>query len=106
MVVAVCGMFGYIVWGGCLDTWSGFSMQAFAGLWEFVKLSTASGVMLCLENWYYRILILVTGNLENSTIVVDALSVYMSINGWEMMIPPAFFAATGCPRYGYRFCNV
>ncbi|CAL5384027.1 unnamed protein product [Camellia sinensis] len=89
------GMFGYTVRGGCPDTWSGFSMQAFAGLWEFVKLSAASGVMLCLENWYYRILILMTGNLENSTIAVDALSVCMSINGWELMIPLAFFAATG-----------
>ncbi|XP_028081435.1 protein DETOXIFICATION 27-like [Camellia sinensis] len=100
------GMFGYTVWGGCPDTWSGFSMQVFAGLWEFVKLSAASGVMLCLENWYYRILILVTGNLENSTIAVDALSVCMSINGWEMMIPLAFFATTGCPRCGDCFCNV
>lgn len=81
-------------------------MQAFAGLWEFVNLSAAFGVMLCLENWYYRILILVTGNLENSTIAVDALSVYMSINGWEMIIPLAFFAATGCPRRGDCFCNV
>ncbi|KAL7258456.1 hypothetical protein ACSBR1_004561 [Camellia fascicularis] len=100
------GMFGYTVWGGYPDTWSGFSMQAFAGLWEFVKLSAASGVMLCLENWNYRILILMTGNLENSTIAVDALFVYMSINGWEMMIPLAFFAATSCPRRGDCFCNV
>jgi len=26
---------------------------------------------------------------------VDALSICMSINGWEMMIPLAFFAGTG-----------
>ncbi|KAL6960053.1 Protein DETOXIFICATION 27, partial [Sarracenia purpurea var. burkii] len=69
------GMFGYTVWGGCPDTWSGFSVEAFSGLWEFIKLSTASGVMLCLENWYYRILILMTGNLKNATIAIDALSV-------------------------------
>lgn len=87
--------FGYVYWGGCSETWSGFSMEAFSGLWEFVKLSAASGVMLCLENWYYRILILMTGNLDDATLAVDALSICMSINSWEMMIPLAFFAATG-----------
>lgn len=40
------GLFGYTVWGGCPLTWNGFSMEAFSGLWEFVKLSAASGVML------------------------------------------------------------
>ncbi|XAR73457.1 hypothetical protein NMG60_11007429 [Bertholletia excelsa] len=89
------GLFGYTVLGGCPLTWTGFSIEAFSGLWEFVKLSAASGVMLCLENWYYRVLILMTGNLKNAEIAVDALSICMNINGWEMMIPLAFFAGTG-----------
>ncbi|KAI9200902.1 hypothetical protein LWI28_014860 [Acer negundo] len=89
------GLFGYTALGWCPLTWSGFSMEAFSGLWEYTKLSVASGVMLCLENWYYRILILMTGHLKNSTLAVDALSVCMSINGWQLMIPLAFFAATG-----------
>lgn len=46
--VLVFGMFGYTTRGGCPLTWTGFSTQAFSGLWEFVKLSAASGVML----WY------------------------------------------------------
>lgn len=29
-----------------------------------------------MENWYYRILILLTGNLKNAEIAVDALSVW------------------------------
>ncbi|CAL0319323.1 unnamed protein product [Lupinus luteus] len=93
--VLVLGLFSYTVCGGCPLTWSGFSMEAFSGLWEFLKLSAASGVMLCLENWYYRILVLMTGKLENATVAVDALSVCMTINGWEMMIPLAFFAGVG-----------
>ncbi|PIM99741.1 hypothetical protein CDL12_27760 [Handroanthus impetiginosus] len=48
-----------------------------------------------LENWYYRILIIMTGNLPNAKIAVDALSVCMSINSWELMIPFAFFAGIG-----------
>ncbi|XP_050207971.1 protein DETOXIFICATION 27-like [Mercurialis annua] len=93
--VLVFGHLGYVVCGGCPLTWNGFSMEAFSGLWDFTKLSAASGVMLCLENWYYRILILMTGNLTNAKIAVDALSICMTINGWEMMVPLAFFAATG-----------
>ncbi|PAN31411.1 hypothetical protein PAHAL_5G417700 [Panicum hallii] len=88
-------LFAYVTCGGCPETWHGFTVEAFAGLGEFVGLSAASGVMLCLENWYYRILILLTGNLKNAAIAVDALSICMNINGWEMMIPLAFFAGTG-----------
>ncbi|KAL7615184.1 hypothetical protein Lser_V15G06845 [Lactuca serriola] len=91
----VIGLFCFSVFGGCPETWGGFSMEAFTGLWSFVKLSAASGVMLCLENWYYRILIVMTGNLENAKIAVDALSICMSINGFELMIPLGFFAGTG-----------
>lgn len=93
--VIVFGLFLYTVCGGCPLTWTGFSVEAFSGLWDFLKLSASSGVMLCLENWYYRILVVMTGNLENAKIAVDALSVCMSINGWELMIPLAFFAGTG-----------
>ncbi|RZC73205.1 hypothetical protein C5167_048684 [Papaver somniferum] len=91
----VLGLFSYIVGGGCPETWTGFSMEAFSDLWGFFKLSVASGIMLCLENWYYRILVLMTGNLNNATVAVSALTVCMSINGLEMMVPLAFFAATG-----------
>ncbi|KAJ4964527.1 hypothetical protein NE237_016376 [Protea cynaroides] len=93
--ILVFGLLAYTVCGGCPLSWTGFSTQAFFGLWEFLKLSAASGVMLCLENWYYRIILLMTGNLKNAKIAVDALSICMTINGWEMMIPLAFFAATG-----------
>ncbi|KAI3451199.1 hypothetical protein Pfo_007864 [Paulownia fortunei] len=93
--VFITGMLIYTVGGGCPGTWTGFSMEAFSGLWEFLKLSASSGVMLCLENWYYRILVLMTGNMKDAAIAVDALSVCMAINGWEMSIPLSFFAGTG-----------
>ncbi|VVB18118.1 unnamed protein product [Arabis nemorensis] len=93
--VNVLILLAYSTCGGCPLTWTGFSSEAFVGLWEFLKLSASSGVMLCLENWYYRILIIMTGNLQNARIAVDSLSICMAINGWEMMIPLAFFAGTG-----------
>lgn len=44
--VLVLGMYGYTAFGGCPLTWNGLSIEAFSGLWEFFKLSAASGVML------------------------------------------------------------
>ncbi|WOL06559.1 protein DETOXIFICATION 27-like isoform X1 [Canna indica] len=93
--ITTLAQFCYIVCGGCPLSWGGFSMEAFSDLWEFLKLSAASGVMLCLENWYYRILVLLAGNMKNAEIAVDALSICMNINSWELMIPLAFFAGTG-----------
>ncbi|KAL5705451.1 Protein DETOXIFICATION 27 [Ranunculus cassubicifolius] len=93
--LSVFGLFGYTVWGGCEDSWRGFSSLAFCGLWEFFKLSAASGVMLCLENWYYRILIIVSGSLSSSEVALDALSICIAIYGWDSMVTLGFFAATG-----------
>ncbi|CAH8374969.1 unnamed protein product [Eruca vesicaria subsp. sativa] len=93
--ISVLILLAYSVCGGCPLTWTGLSFEAFTGLWEFLKLSASSGVMLCLENWYYQILVIMTGNLQNPRIAVDALSICMTINGWEMMIPLSFFAGTG-----------
>ncbi|KAJ4714514.1 Protein DETOXIFICATION [Melia azedarach] len=93
--ILAVGLLAYTVCGGCPLTWTGFTIEAFSGLWDFVELSAASGVMLCLENWYYRVLILITGNLKNTEIALDAVSICMSVTGWQMMISLAFFAGNG-----------
>ncbi|KAL6656169.1 hypothetical protein ACP70R_006995 [Stipagrostis hirtigluma subsp. patula] len=85
----------YTFGGGCPETWAGFSALAFVDLKEFIKLSMASGVMLCLENWYYRILIFLTGYLKNAEVAVDALSICLSLDAWELMIHLGFLAGTG-----------
>ncbi|KAL6656170.1 hypothetical protein ACP70R_006996 [Stipagrostis hirtigluma subsp. patula] len=85
----------YAVGGGCPETWRGFSASALVDLTEFVKLSAASGVMLCLESWYYRVLIFLTGYMKNAELAVDALSICLSLAGWEMMIHLGFLAGTG-----------
>lgn len=93
--VSVFGMFIYCVCGGCQLSWTGFSTQAFTGLWEFFKLSLASGIMLLLENIYYRVLITVSGFVHNTKVAVDALSICVTMLSWESMIPLGFLAATG-----------
>ncbi|KAL6893653.1 hypothetical protein ACP4OV_007751 [Aristida adscensionis] len=85
----------YALAGGCPETWTGFSPAAFVNLKEFVKLSASSGVMVCLENWYYRILIFLTAYMKNAEVAVDALSICMSLAGWELMIHLGFLAGTG-----------
>lgn len=75
--VIVVAQFVYIlITERCKNTWTGFSLLAFSGLWSFLKLSAASAVMLCLETWYYQILVLIAGLLENPEIALDALSVW------------------------------
>ena len=75
-VIAV-GQFVYIVTSRrCRLTWTGFSWQAFSGLPEFFKLSAASAVMLCLETWYYQILVLIAGLLKDPELALASLSVW------------------------------
>ncbi|XP_078437794.1 protein DETOXIFICATION 21-like [Wolffia australiana] len=93
--IPVVGQVLFVVYGGCPDTWHGLSFEAFKDLWAVVKLSISSGVMLCLELWYTTILILLTGHMKGSEVAIDALSICLSINGWEMMIALGFLAAVG-----------
>jgi MATE family multidrug resistance protein len=39
-------------------------------------LSVASAVMLCLETWYFQILVLLAGLLENPELALDSLSIW------------------------------
>ncbi|KAM7505172.1 hypothetical protein LguiB_004076 [Lonicera macranthoides] len=87
------GQLLFVFCGGCRDSWKGFSFLAFKDLWPVIKLSLSSGAMLCLELWYNTILILLTGNMRNAEVAIDALSICLNINGWEMMISLGFLAA-------------
>ncbi|KAB2058585.1 hypothetical protein ES319_A11G243300v1 [Gossypium barbadense] len=55
-------------------------------LWPTIKLSMASGLMICLELWYYAILVLLAGYMKNATIAIDAFSICLNVNACEFMI--------------------
>lgn len=76
--IIVVAQFVYIVKSEkCKKTWTGFSLTgAFSGLPAFFRLSAASAVMLCLETWYFQILVLLAGLLENPELALDSLSVW------------------------------
>ncbi|KAK9706423.1 hypothetical protein RND81_07G123600 [Saponaria officinalis] len=90
----VVGQFVYILWSSRFkETWNGLSMGAFSGLWGFFRLSAASAIMLCLETWYFQILVLIAGLFENAELALDSLTVSMTISGWVFMISVGFNAA-------------
>uniref|UniRef100_A0A0E0MBZ2 Protein DETOXIFICATION n=1 Tax=Oryza punctata TaxID=4537 RepID=A0A0E0MBZ2_ORYPU len=47
------------------------------------------------ELWYNTILVLLTGYMKNAEVALDALSICLNINGWEMMISIGFLSAIG-----------
>ncbi|KAJ4977899.1 hypothetical protein NE237_008679 [Protea cynaroides] len=61
-------------------TWTGFSRQAFSGLPNFFILSASSAVMLCLETWYFQILVLLTELLHNPQLALDSLSICVRVS--------------------------
>ncbi|CAJ1971293.1 unnamed protein product [Sphenostylis stenocarpa] len=68
----------------CKETWTGFSVRAFKGIWPYFKLTVASAVMLCLEIWYNQGLVLISGLLSNPTIALDSISICMNYLNWDM----------------------
>jgi len=75
--VIVVAQFIYILKSEkCKRTWNGFTWEAFSGLPEFFKLSAASAVMLCLESWYFQILVLLAGLLPEPELALDSLSIW------------------------------
>ncbi|XP_039048897.1 protein DETOXIFICATION 24-like [Hibiscus syriacus] len=72
----VLGEFVFIFGGWCPNTWEGFSKAAFYDLCPIIKLSMASGLMICLELWYTAILVLLAGYMKNATIAIAAFSIW------------------------------
>jgi MATE family multidrug resistance protein len=88
------GQFVYILNSDrCKESWTGFSMEAFQGLWGFFKLSVASAFMFSLESFYQQILFLFVGMLPNPDIAVDSISICNTLLGWVTMIAYGFNAA-------------
>ncbi|KAL7134308.1 hypothetical protein ABFS83_11G018100 [Erythranthe nasuta] len=87
------GQLVYVMFGGCRETWTGFTRLAFKDLGPIIKLSISSGAMICLELWYNTILVLLTGNMVNAEVTIDALSICLNISGWALMISIGFLSA-------------
>ncbi|KAJ9563902.1 hypothetical protein OSB04_009062 [Centaurea solstitialis] len=93
----VIGEFIYIFGGWCPHSWKGFTVAAFKDLLPLVKLSISSGVMLCLELWYYAILVLLAGYMPDAKIAISAFAICLNMNAWEVMISLGFLGSA-CVR--------
>ncbi|KAI3886623.1 hypothetical protein MKX03_031144 [Papaver bracteatum] len=92
-VLVVILQYAYIVSGSCKDSWSGFSWKAFTELLDFLWLSLASAVMLCLEYWTLMVLLVFAGVLKNAEVKVDAAAICLNVEGWIFMVPLGYIAA-------------
>ncbi|KAI3993520.1 hypothetical protein MKX01_002533 [Papaver californicum] len=92
-VLVVILQYVYIVSGSCKDSWNGFSLLAFTELLDFLWLSLASAVMLCLEYWTLMVLIVFAGVLKNAEVKVDAAAICLNVEGWIFMVPLGFITA-------------
>ncbi|GMP51904.1 hypothetical protein CsSME_00017951 [Camellia sinensis var. sinensis] len=77
----------------CKETWTGFSMKAFRGIWPYFKLTVASAVVLSLEMWYFQCLVLISGLLPNATISLDSISICMNNWNWDLQFMLGLAAA-------------
>ncbi|KAL8268492.1 hypothetical protein R6Q59_002290 [Mikania micrantha] len=93
----VIGEFVYVFGGWCPHSWKGFTIAAFKDLVPVVKMSLSSGVMICLELWYYALLVLLAGYMEDAEVAISAFSICLNINAWELMISLGFLGAA-CVR--------
>ncbi|CAM8899883.1 unnamed protein product [Rhodiola kirilowii] len=95
--LTVLGEFVYIFGGWCPKTWTGFSMAAFSDIQSMFTLSVSSGVMICLEIWYYGVLVLVAGYMPDAETAIASFSICLNITAWQFMISLGFFVAA-CVR--------
>ncbi|XP_061346791.1 protein DETOXIFICATION 41-like [Gastrolobium bilobum] len=92
LLVLINGIY-IIVSPRCNETWTGFTVKAFIGIWPYFKLTVASAVMLCLEIWYNQGLVLISGLLSNPTISLDTISICMNYLNWDMQFMLGLSAA-------------
>uniref|UniRef100_A0ACD5ZX75 Uncharacterized protein n=1 Tax=Avena sativa TaxID=4498 RepID=A0ACD5ZX75_AVESA len=93
--LVVLGQLAYIVMGYCPGAWNGFELDSLAWteLFSFARLSIGSAIMICLEFWFYMVLIVIVGNLPNAQVAVAAVSICTNLFGWQIMVFFGFNAA-------------
>ncbi|KAI0496685.1 hypothetical protein KFK09_023009 [Dendrobium nobile] len=71
----------------CKSTWTGFSREAFHGLWDFLKLGIPSTLMVCFQNWQFELLLLLAGLLKNPELQTSLMSISQNISSLVYAIP-------------------
>ncbi|KNA10805.1 hypothetical protein SOVF_140910 [Spinacia oleracea] len=79
------------VWLGGLHTptWSPPSRECFRDWWPLIRLAVPSCVSVCLEWWWYEIMIVMCGLLANPTATVASMGVLIQTTGLIYNFPAA-----------------
>lgn len=72
--------------GACKRTWTGFSMEAFKELPRFAELALSSAMMVCLEQWSFELLVLLSGLLPNPALETSVLSICLNTGDLIFMV--------------------
>ncbi|KAL6984996.1 Protein DETOXIFICATION 16 [Sarracenia purpurea var. burkii] len=59
----------------CSMTWTGFSTEALHDVPKFLRLAIPSALMICVENWSFELMILLSGLLPNPKLETSVLSI-------------------------------
>ncbi|KAL6973605.1 Protein DETOXIFICATION 16, partial [Sarracenia purpurea var. burkii] len=70
----------------CSKTWTGFSKEALHDVLSFIKLAIPSLVMVCLENWSFELMVLLSGLLPNPQLETSVLSICLNTAATVWMI--------------------
>ncbi|PKA49260.1 MATE efflux family protein LAL5 [Apostasia shenzhenica] len=77
----------------CKETWTGFSVEAFHGLLDFLKLGVPSTIMYCLQGWQFELLLLFSGLLPNPKLQTSVMSISQNTSALVFMITIGLSAA-------------
>nr|GMD45941.1 protein DETOXIFICATION 16-like [Ipomoea batatas] len=64
----------------CKETWTGFSRDMFHGIIKFLRLGIPSTAMVCLENWSFELMVLLSGLLPNPKVETSVLSIAVRVS--------------------------
>ncbi|CAL0320778.1 unnamed protein product [Lupinus luteus] len=62
----------------CAETWNGISKEALNDIISFIKLASASAVMICFEYWSFEMVVLLSGLLPNPQLETSVLSISLN----------------------------
>ncbi|XP_015068543.1 protein DETOXIFICATION 16-like [Solanum pennellii] len=77
----------------CEKTWTGFSKEGARNLPSFLSLAIPSACMICLEQWSYEFLVLMSGLLPNPKLETSMMAISMSTSSLVFRIPSGFSSA-------------
>ncbi|XP_016447864.2 protein DETOXIFICATION 16-like [Nicotiana tabacum] len=77
----------------CTETWTGFSKEGGRNLPSFLSLAIPSALMVCLEQWSYEFLVLMSGLLPNPKLETSMMAISLSTSSLVFRIPFGFGSA-------------